>query len=367
MSESPVYVPPFVRASRDLGVPLSAARAADDELDDDVDGERDGESDATAGPASRGGEGERRDLPGARVAIREGLPPSYRMRHEPHYVEALIDRSFEPVTATVTAAATETATAAAPATAPHPVAPSTSTLIPTPTLTPTSVPSPSPALAASAPLAAAAASLAEAFDAIQAALRDLPLRGRPLRDRVAIELARAEATRGRWLADAAVVLQSEPLPALDEVDLLHLLAEVFEALGPEQRLSGGAAALPLPAGVCPVFGDERLLTTALGAMLAAVHALIADRGDARKVSVALGPRREAATRTIEVCQTAVRLPAPAYARFFDAAWADHPAGAPGALLLAAAKRIALAHGGALDIVPLDGGGCRLVLGVPAAD
>jgi hypothetical protein len=53
--------------------------------------------------------------------------------------------------------------------------------------------------------------------------------------------------------------------------------------------------MPVPPGQCHVFGDERLLTTALGAMLAAVRALIEDRGDGRKVSVALGPRREAAT------------------------------------------------------------------------
>ncbi len=63
----------------------------------------------------------------------------------------------------------------------------------------------------------------------------------------------------------------------------------------------------------------------------------------------------------------MRLPAAADGRFFDAAWAEHPAGSPGALLLAAARKIALAHGGALEIAPLEGGGCRLVLGVSAAD
>ncbi len=347
MSESPAYVPPFVRATRDSGLPLSASRDQREEVDGDLDDddgdiviEHDGDSEADADPDVHAG---------APARAREGLPPTYRMRAEPHYVEALVDRSL---------AAFEQVSAAAPM-APEPVA-----VLPEPAAVPVfELPPPVP----SASLAAAASSLAEAFDAIQAALRDVPLRGRPLRDRVAIELARAEATRGRWLADAAVVLQIEPLPALDEVDLLQLLAEVFDAFGPENRLSGGAAAMALPAGTCPVFGDERLLTTALGAILAAVHALIEDRGDARKVSVALGPRREAATRTIEVCQAAVRLPASAYGRFFDAEWAEHPAGTSGALLLAAAKKIALAHGGGLDIAPLEGGGCRLVLGVPAAD
>jgi len=343
VSESPAYVPPFVRAARDSAFPLNASQLERDDangsLDDDGDivSEHDGDTQTDADPDTNAG---------APARLREGLPPSYRMRAEPHYVEALVDRSL---------AGLETGTTAAPET---PVAPAV----------PVSEPRADDAgRVTSALFAAAATTLAEAFDAIQAALRDVPLRGRPLRDRVAIELARAEATRGRWIADAAVVLQFEPLPALDEVDLLRLIGSVFEAFGPENRLSGGAAAMPAPTGTCPVFGDERLLTTALGAMLAAVRALVEDRGDARKVAVALGPRREAAVRTIEVTQAAVRLPASAYERFFDMDWADHPAGPSGALLLAAARKIALAHGGGLDIAPLDGGGSRLVLSVPAAD
>lgn len=340
MSESPAYVPPFVRVSGDSALSLNAGDARGDDVDGDLDdddgdigiegdGDDDADPDLTAAPPSR---------------VREGLPPSYRMRAEPHYVEAVLDRvltASEPAASPAVAAATP-----APPPVPEPVG---------------------AAQATAGTLTVAATALADAFDAIQAALRDVPLRGRPLRDRVAIELARAEATRGRWLADAAVVLQVEPLPALDEVDLLRLLGQVFEAMGPENRLSGGAAAMPVPTGSCPVFGDERLLTTALGAMFAGVRALIEDRGDARKVSVTLGPRREAATRTIEVSQTAVRLPASAYPRFFDADWPDHPAGPSGAMLLAAARKIARAHGGGLEVTPLESGGSRLVLSVPAAD
>lgn len=304
-----------------------ASSDADLEVDADADADADGDAAATAG-----------------ARVREGLPPSYRMRAERHYVEALVDRALG---------------AATPVAPPAPAPPAT---VATVSQVPEPVVSASPAA-----IAAAATSLADAFDAIQAALRDLPTRGRPLRDRVTIELARAEATRGRWLADAAVVLQTEPLPALDELDLVALLAQVYDAFGPENRLSGGAAAAPIPEGSCRVFGDERLLTTALGALLAAVRAVIEDRGDARKVSVALGPRREAASRTLEIAQTAVRLPVSAYARFFDADWPEHPAGPSGALLLAAAKKIALAHGGGLEIGGVEGGGCRLVLSLPSAD
>lgn len=334
MSDLPAYVPPFARAARDTAPPLRAGGTDRDDVDHDTEFD-DAPSDQDLDPEPDA------DL-GASTAprVREGLPPSYRMRAERHYVEALVDRALAPDVAPAAPPADDPAATAAPA----------------------QVVSASPAS-----IAAAATSLADAFDAIQSALRDVPLRGRPLRDRVAIELARAEATRGRWLADAAVVLQTEPLPALDELDLVTLLVGVYDAFGPENRLSGGAAAMPRPDGACPVFGDERLLTTALGALLAGVRSLIEDRGDARKVTVALGPRREAASRTLEIAQTAVRLPSAAYARFFDADWSEHPAGASGALLLAAARKIAQAHGGGLDIAPVDGGGCRLVLSLPAAD
>lgn len=344
MSDSPAYVPLVVRASLGHDRPFTAggrSLSADDGGDDsseplDADDQTDDNADDDAAVSAASNEAARDTARGASEAarVREGLPPSYRMRAERHYVEALVDR-----TAAAAPRSSEPVTSDAPRTA----------------------------AGTTAAVAAAAASLAAAFESIQAALCDVPMQGRPLRDRVAIELARAEATRGRWLADAARVLHAEPLPALDEVDLVALLAVVLDAFGPENRLGGGAATLVVPAGTCRVFGDERLLTTALGAMLAGVRAIIEDRGDARKMGVALGPRVDVAARTIEMRQSAVRLPASAYGRFFDSEWTEHPAGARGAILLAAAHKIALAHGGSLVVTALDGGGCRLLLSLPAVD
>lgn len=344
MSEYPLPVP---RMSGEFAEAVAAARRGDDDGDDidsDIDTDRRADGDGDDGDTGDSADVEAEPL----ASGREGLPPSYRMRHDPHYVEALVARSAAP--APVAMMASESA-AARPAAA---------------TTMPKTAPAGDDGRPPSASLAAAATSLAEAFDAIQAALRDLPTSGRPLRDRVAIELARAEATRGRWLADAAVVMQREPMPALDEVDLVGVLRGVVEALGPESRLSGGAAAMAAPEGHCKVFGDERLLTTAVGASLAAMRAVIEDRGDARKLAVVVSPRREGALRTLEISQWALRLPLPAYDRFFDAGWRDHPGGASGAMLLAAARRIAVAHGGGLELVPINGGGCCLMLSVPAA-
>jgi hypothetical protein len=302
----------------------SSSVRRDDDLDDDADVDeldRDDDEPAAAAPAER-------------APVREGLPPSYRMRHEPHYVETLV---APPAPAIITPA-------------PPPPAPAEAAVD----------------LPAADGLAGVIATLATSLESIQASLRDVSRRGRPLRDRVAIDLARAETARARWVADAAAVLQADPLPSLDEVDLVTVCHAVAETFAPEYRLAGGAPSTTLPAGPAHVFGDERLLTTAVGSVLSAVRALVEDRGDASRVTVGLAPRVDTTTRTVEIGQSLVRVPPAAYARFFDAAWTAHPAGPAGAVLLAAARRIAEAHGGALELSALEDGGCRFLLSVPAA-
>lgn len=320
MSDAPSYLPPYARSSRGTDAPMkSAAVRRDDDLDDDPDADdldRDDESaDGPARPA------------------REGLPPSYRMRHEAHYVEAL-------------------------------VAP------PTPVVAPAAVPPPLEPPPAASPLPVDVTGVIDALqaslEAIDASLAQLSRRGRPLRDRVAIDLARAEAARARFAVDAAAVLQADPLPSLDEVDLAAVCRAVDDAFAAEYRLAGGAPAVTMPAAAAPVFGDERLLTTAVGGVLAAVRALVEDRGDTARITITLAPRVDTASRTVEISQSAVRVPVTAHARFFDPTWAAHPAGATAALQLAAARRIAEAHGGALDLAATDSGGCRFSLSLPAA-
>lgn len=293
MSDSRVFIPPYVPPSRRAEGSPGGARPGDEQ------------SDAETNPL-----------------VREGLPATYRMRAEPHYVEAL-------------------------AQPPRAEVPTVSERPPVPG-------------------AAVSAAIAQAVEAVDEALAGLPSRGQSLRERVAVELARAEALRARWLAEAVVVLQQEPLPALDLVDLARVLGAVATAFGPEQRLTGGAPSITVPDGAFQVFGDERLLTAAIGGLVHAMRALVDDRADPNRVIVRMGPRHDTASRTIEVMQTAVRVPASAHARFFDADWAAHPAGPAGAALLAAARRIALAQGGTLDVRANEGGGCSLVFSVPAA-
>jgi signal transduction histidine kinase len=306
----------------------AASVRRDDDLDDDADPD-DLEREDDAGES-------------APRPVREGLPPTYRMRHEPHYVEALVAPPTPPAPA-------ERATAAA--VAPEPAVPEAQSAAVT---------------VVGDGVSAVIRSLQASLESIHDSLAQLSLRGRPLRDRVAIDLARAEAARARLAADAAAVLQTDPLPSLDQVDLAAVCRAVDDAFAPEYRLAGGAPAVTMPPAAAPVFGDERLLTTAVGGVLAAVRALVEDRGDTARITITLAPRVDTASRTVEISQSAVRVPIAAHARFFDPTWAAHPAGATAALQLAAARRIAEAHGGALEVAATDRGGCRFSLSLPAA-
>ncbi len=261
---------------------------------------------------------------------REGLPATYRMRAEPHYVEALSRPRHEP---------------------PPPASPPASPRVSTP---------------AERALGSATESLARSVQSIQASLAEVGVEGRSLRDRMLLELGRAEAVRAGWMSEAVAVMLREPLPGLDQVNLGTVVARVAEALALEQRMTGQSLVWARPDRPVTVFGDERLLTVALGGMVQGLAASAGAPGLSR-VTMRVSPHRDGSTRGIEVSQTAVRMPATVLERLFDVDWPEHPGGATGAVQLAAARRIAILQGGALDARALEGGGCRLLLTLPAAD
>jgi hypothetical protein len=62
-------------------------------------------------------------------------------------------------------------------------------------------------------------------------------------------------------------------------------------------------------------------------------------------------------------QDAYRLSLDQFSRLADLEWSDRPGGIPAGTALAAAARIAQAHGGALDARRTEAGGCVLILTV----
>ena len=67
----------------------------------------------------------------------------------------------------------------------------------------------------------------------------------------------------------------------------------------------------------------------------------------------------------EMRQDAYRLSADQFSRLTDLEWSDRPGGIPAGIGLAAAARIAQAHGGGLEARRTEAGGCVLSLTIRA--
>jgi signal transduction histidine kinase len=247
---------------------------------------------------------------------REGLPPGYRMRHEPHYVDALLS-------------------------GPRPVPPRESPAV----------------------LAAAGREIAAALEGVARSAADLTLAGRSLRERLSVELIKAEGRRASALCDALTVMMIEPTLALRPVDLGASVRAVVEAASFAMRLSGTEPRVHVAAGVT-VRADERWLRALLDAVLLAMNALVGSGAPWSTLDVSVPSASEAAPRCVEVVQRTLALPQLAILRFFDSGWSEHPAGTAGALALGAAHRLAALHSGHLTVAAVEGGGCRVTLSLP---
>jgi hypothetical protein len=239
---------------------------------------------------------------------REGLPSSYRMRHDTHYVEQIAVR-------------------------------------------------PRPAIPASV-----FSDLTEHLGAIGACLHLFGDRERPLRERVAMGLVHAEVQRAAWLSQALGVLAGEPSVVGSRVNVGPLAERVIAAFTPERVLAGVEFDYECERGPHVVDGDEQLLAIALAGIVSAVHVLV-ERAHGARVRVVVsadGPRPGV---RVTVSQEVISLPPAWRTRFFDMAWPERPGGISVGARLAAARRVAELHGGRVQLAASDCG-CAVTMSVP---
>lgn len=207
--------------------------------------------------------------------------------------------------------------------------------------------------------------LRRSFGTIASCLHLMADRDTPLRDRVALDLIRTEAHRAHRLVQALHLLTLDPAPTTATVSARALLAQVLDAFEPERRLSATQISIEYAEGAPEAWGDPEWLAAALsgsiGALLAMVHGAKAPALEAR-----LGPAASRAAVRFEIAQRVVTVPEWAVGRFFDPAWTDRPGGYPCAVELAAARLACDRHGGGLELLAGDRGGCRLVMTWPGA-
>ncbi len=273
---------------------------------------------------------------------REGLPSTFRMRHDAHYVEELtalsarhVSRVHDPDSAPVEGRGHMSR----PVDAQKPAVP---VLLPCFS-------------------AAVAAELAESLEAASACLtlNTGQTRG-TFTGRVAKELLGIELQRASRAARAAAVVSSPPALAPRDLLLSALVHDVVAATDSARRMAGARIDVAIADRDSWMRADGDLLTLALAGTLDAMLGVVTAPAMMR---IAVKGTAASPSLTVELSVSPVAPPA-APARFFDARDAAHPWGPWAALLLAAAAQVAQAHGGYADVKSLAPGECTIVLALP---
>lgn len=245
---------------------------------------------------------------------REGLPPTFQMRHDAHYVDELMERSLR-------GGATQAADAAPIAAAPH---------------------------NSGGPGALSAAIATELAESLNAADACLSLNTGETRHtfagRAARDLLRIELQRAARIASAAALMASPLVLNARDLAVSGLVHDVVDATEAARRMLGVKLDVAIADRESWMRADMRLLTLAVSG---SADAMLAQATAPATMRLAVKGGSVSPTVSFEI---SMPLPAtPAIAGFFDANDANHPWGAWAALLLGAAAHIAEAHRGHAEI------------------
>jgi hypothetical protein len=251
---------------------------------------------------------------------RQGLPSGFRMRHDAHYVDELESRR-RPADV-----------------APHAL------------VFPTSV-----------PVTFALRDMSQELEGVASCFNLVSTKGRPLRERMGLSLARVGVARNLRAFQALRVLLEDPLPEPRLLSLNPLVEHTAHGFDEELRLTGSAVSLDLSESPIRLNADARMLSLALQACVGTLVSLVeASNGEG---GIHITTRAADGIAWVEMRQEAFRLSADQFSRLADLEWSDRPGGIPAGTALAAAARIAQAHGGTLDARRTEGGGCVLILSI----
>ena len=192
----------------------------------------------------------------------------------------------------------------------------------------------------------------------------------PLSRTVAGDLIRAEIWRSSCLLQAASAVQGEVSATSAPVPIRRLVDRIVKELSPEQRLRGFELEpeIDVPEGTM-IIGDEGLLATAVAGAAMATLALVDGPEKSQGLRLALKVETGAQsgtsqTLTLELSQTVAGAPDGWSARAFDPAWIERPGGGAAALAMLSVQTIAELHHGRAS-ASAAGRGTRVTFTVPA--
>ena len=247
-------------------------------------------------------------------ASKQGLPASYRMRHDAHYVDELESRRRPPETATSSLAF------------------------------PTSI-----------PVTFALRDMSQELDGVASCFNLVEVKARPLRERMGLSLARIGVQRNMRAFQALRVLLEDPAPERRQLSLTGVVEQAVKSFHEELHVTESRVALDLRDAPLPVNADGRLLSIAIQACLGALVSLVEASGHGGAINIST--RAVDGTAHCDFRQDVYRMSGEQFSRLSDLEWTDRPGGIPAGITLAAAARIAQRHSGRLDAKRTDAGGC----------
>lgn len=185
--------------------------------------------------------------------------------------------------------------------------------------------------------------LSEEIAAIVSAAGLLTADGAPLARRISADLIRAHAWRAQWLLRASTVLDGRHRGQTRPRPVGMLLEQIRQGLAAECRLAGVTLHLHATDWNAVVAVDEQAVVTGItGAVLATLGVIGEAEGTIVRVTVESSGGE---LRGVEIAQDDVSVSATASVRFFDASWADRPGGWTAGLAAQAVRSIAQQLGG----------------------
>jgi len=214
-----------------------------------------------------------------------------------------------------------------------------------------------------------AAMMGELQDAVASLQSCLPLlaRGASTREQVALKLLTVESERAAWVIRARRYLAATLPVAHTPVNGATLLEQVKRQAGMAMTLRGGALRVEVVRGAPVLHGDRTLLTTALVGVAQALFALGELVQDPRVVVRLSGPGGGGPT-VLAITQPSAVLSEVARSRFLEAGWSERPGGSSAELAMLLARHAASLHGARLEVSSAAGAGTAVTMtfeGVPA--
>jgi ParB-like chromosome segregation protein Spo0J len=207
-----------------------------------------------------------------------------------------------------------------------------------------------------------AAMMSELQDAVASLQSCLPLlaRATSTREQVALKLLTVESERAAWVIRARRYLAGTLPVAHTPVGGAALLDQVKRQAGMSMALRGGALQVDPVRSALVLHGDRTLLTAAVVGVAQALFALGELVQDPR-VAVRLTGQSGGGPIALVITQPSAVLSDTALARFFEAGWTERPGGSSAELAILLARQAASLHRARLEVSSVAAAGTAVTI------